>query len=213
MKKTTTKKETVKKPKTTKEKPIITGEITYTFENLKEVTTSSRAFQKNFYFILLIVMFIEAIGLIIVNKDYEISLPIVSIFLCIFTIFLDFTKKPYNRQVRLNDNKEVHEKIEFYDNKIKLINVDNKQTVDFEYKSINKVYETKNILVLILKYNTGVTVDKRTLKEESKLKELILSKTDPNINKIKRVRVMSKYFFIVALIVNILLLIFDLIMR
>jgi len=202
-KKSQTKKTVVKKTLAKYE-----GHVVYSSSILKEATQSGRAFQRNFYIVLITLTIIEQIFFMISNQSRDISLPIVSILICLYTIYTDFSKRNYKRQVRANGDKEVKQKVEFYDDKLVLTNEDHKSTWTFKYEDINKVYETKHLFVIMLKYNTGITIEKTSLKTELKeLEDFIISKTKLDKSKVKYVRIVSPYIFIGFLIINIILLI------
>ncbi len=212
MKKEQTKKETKKKTttkKTTKKvTPKYEGRVVYTEKMLKEAILSGKAFQRNFYVILIVLTIVEQIYFMIHTKTGEISLPIVSILICLYTIYIDFSKRHYKRQLNANNGKEVKQKVEFFADKLVLTNEDTKTSVEFPYEDINKIYETKHLFVLMLRYNTGITIEKTSLKVELKeLEEYILEKTNTPKTKIKYVGIVHPYLFIGFLIINIILLI------
>ena len=202
-KKATTKKTVIKKPQA-----VFEGRVVYSAKTLKEAILSGRAFQRNFYVVLVVLTIVEQIYFMIHTKSGEISLPIVSILICLYTIYNDFSKRNYERQVRVNGDKEVKQKVEFFEDKLVLTNEDYKTTVRFSYEDVNKIYETKHLFVLMLKYNTGITIEKESLKKDLKdLEDFIFSKTNLKKNKVKYVGIVHPYLFVGLLIVNIILLI------
>ncbi len=190
--------------KTKKSKAKYSGEITYTYENLKELMISARNIQRIIYLVLIIIIMIEQVYFFITIKKVSISFPLVCMLLCSYVLYFDFNRTIYNNKVRNNNGKEVTQLLEFFDDTIKVTNKDLNLSFDFAYSDIQKVYETKNIIAIMVKKNLGLAIHKDSISEKQRPKLYEFLKEKCNFKKdIKKISVVNENIFWVLLVLNI----------
>lgn len=186
-----------------KNKPLYKGEIKYDIDNLRELTISARHTQRIVYCIVLFVLIIEQFFFVFKSHQLDLFIPIVSILLSAYMLYFDLSKLSYKRQVLNNDNKEVTHVVELYEDKVILKNKDNDNYYPFKYTDIKKVYETSNLLVIILNLNMGIAMRKDSLgKKLEEVKEFLLEKCTLKNNKVKQIIPLSTKLFIISLIID-----------
>ena len=186
-----------------KNKPLYVGEIKYDINNLRELTISARHTQRNAYFIVLFLLIIEQIFFVVRSHELDFLIPLFSLFMSAYIVYFDLSKLGYKRQVLNNDNKELTHVVELYQDKVLLKNKDNDNYYPFHYTDVKKVYETKNLLVIILNLNMGIAIRKDSLKDKlDEVKEFLLENCPLKKKKIKMVVPLTTYFFIASAIID-----------
>lgn len=92
----------------------------------------------------------------------------------------------FKRSLVANGGQPVHASIQFREEDILSLNLDNQGKSSFQYSQINAVYETKNLLLLAMKYRLFLIVDKRTL---SGSREDFITFLLPRCSKIRRKKI------------------------
>ena len=184
-------------------KPLYVGEIKYDIDNLRELTISARHTQRNAYFIVLLLLIVEQFFFVFKSHELNFMIPLFSMFMSGYIMYFDLSKISYKRQVLNNDNKELTHVVELYQDKVLLKNKDNNNFYPFKYTDIKRVYETKNLLVLILNLNMGIAMRKESLGNKiDEVKEFLLETCPLKKKKIKMIVPISTKLFIVSLIID-----------
>lgn len=155
--------------------------------------------------LILILFFIESV----IENDYSFIIFYCA-FLLIFKIILKLMNKPkiqYNRMLSCNNGNPVHNVVNINEENI-LITGDNGNKSTYSYDQIIGVIETKNLLILKMKYNLGININKNTL-TGGNIEDLAsyLYEKCPNIKKKKIIKTnITKHFdFLFTILLAILL--------
>lgn len=160
--------------------------------------------------IILVLFFIESI----IEKDYSFIIFYCA-FLLIFKLILKLIDKPkiqYKRMLSCNNGKPAHNIVTINDENI-LITGDNGNKSTYSFEQIIGIIETKNLLILKMKYNLGININKNTL-TGGNVEELAsyLYQKCSNIKKKKIIKTnITKYFELIFTIVLAILLILSII--
>ena len=147
---------------------------------------------------------VEQIYFFITIRKVSISFPLVCMLLCSYVLYFDFNRTMYNHKVRNNGGKEVTQELELFDEKIKVTNKDINLSYEFAYSDVQKVYETKNIVAIIIKKNLGLAIHKDSIKEKDLPKMYEFLEEKCNLKKgIKKISVVNENIFWVLLVLNI----------
>ena len=114
-------------------------------------------------FFSLLFLFTSLFGFI--YSESNLTTKFISIFLmfmCVYLIFILPTlksKKMYKRYLAINNYEQIHESIGFYDDVFKVCE-SNGAIVSLSYKNIKKIYNRKNMLVLLCQEDLLVFIKK-----------------------------------------------------
>ena len=154
--------------------------------------------------IILWVLLAIALILNIIEQNYKnvILFGIVYIIFVFIYIIVGRNKFYYKRSKFLNNDKDVDATVKIDEEKIVLTS-QNGNTTNYTFDQITSIIETNNLLILKLKYNVGIIIDKNNLTGGTK-EELTnyLFSVCKNIKKQKVIN--SKYWIILRKIISII---------
>ena len=136
-------------------------------------------------FFSLLFLFTSLFGFI--YSESNLTTKFISIFLmfmCVYLIFILPTlrsKKMYKRYLAINNYEQIHESIGFYDDIFKVCE-SNGAIVSLSYNNIKKIYNKKNMLVLLCKGDLLVFIKKDGFEQGTydDFKTFITTKTNLN---------------------------------
>ncbi len=177
----------------------------YTKELYKEFSKGLRWRERLYYLVILVLIIITILSIgFIFFLDYHFVgyTSIVLIIISIACVIIDRSKLNYKRMIESHNGKEVSLDILLKDELI--MGKDGKNKFEYSYDSIKKIVETKNLIILVLKYRLGITIDKRSLTggSLSELKNFLLKKC-LKVKKIEQVQKYDKQYFELTLIIGV----------
>ena len=179
----------------------------YTKELYTEFNKGLR-WRERLYYLIIMVLIIITILLVgfIFFLDYHFVgfMSIILIILSVACIIMDRTSLNYKRMVESHNGKEPSLDIILTDNLI--IGKDGKNKSEYSYDAVRRVVETNNLVILVLKYKLGITLDKRNLTGGNvKDLEKFLLKKCPNVKKVDQAKRFDKQYFELVLIMGMVL--------
>lgn len=180
---------------------------TLDYKTYKEFSVGYMAFKKSIIICMLILL--ALLILYMYNKRYDIMLGI-GIAFVIFALIIKISgrnKLQYKRYKSLNNGEDLKTTIKINNEKIISTN-QKKDTASYEFNQIIGIIETENLLILKLKYNMGIILNKNNIEGGTK-DELInyLFSVCDNIKK-KKVIKANKWFIIRKIYFAIIILMF-----
>ena len=132
------------------------------YKTYKEFSAGYIATRKSNIILLFIFLAILLINFFYRNYSTIIGVGIVFVLVVLIVIITGRNKLQYKRYKSLNNNEDLEENIKI--NKEKIISLSGKgNTASYDFEQIIGIIETKNLLILKLKYNMGIILDKRNL--------------------------------------------------
>lgn len=190
---------------TDNDKKEFSSTYTLDYKMYKEFSKGFLATIKASIIILLIVLIVSILYIIEGEYKYVIWFGILYIILILINLIKGNGKIQYKRAKSLNNNEDIEATIKI--GKDKIVSTSKKGDISsYEFDQIIGLIETKNLLILKLKYNMGIMIDKNNIEGGSKeeLVEYIFSVC----NNIKRKKVIkSKKWSLVRNIISVLILI------
>lgn len=177
----------------------------YTKELYAEFNKGLRWRERLYYLIMIVLIILTVLSIgFIFFLDYHFVgyMAIILIFMSIICVLLDRSSLNYKRMVESHNRKEVCLDIVLTDDCI--LGIDGKNQSEYSYDSIKRIVETNNLIILVLKYRLGITIDKRNLTGGS-LSDLkkFLSKKCLKVKKIEQAQKYDKQYFELTLIIGI----------
>ena len=184
---------------------------TYTldYKKYKEFSVGYIATRKSSIIMLFVLLGLSMIYMYTKRYDIIIAVGIIFLLLLLLTKITGRNKLQYKHYKSLNNNEDLESTIKI--GKEKIISTTQKgDTTSYEFNQIIGIIETKNLLILKLKYNMGIVLDKNNIvggtKEEliDYLFSVCNNMKKKKVTKSKTWLILRKIFFVLYAIVFIL---------
>lgn len=147
------------------------SEINVTKEVYKEFSDAFVFSSKKMIVLLLLALFLVLFN--VIRKDYVRAIVFVVIeliYVVLFSLILKRQKRiGFERLLEAHGGKNVQTKITINEENIEEIDVGTENKMNFSFSQIQGILETDNLVILRLKYNLGIILDKNNLKGGSVL--------------------------------------------
>jgi len=145
---------------------------------------------------------------LIFNKTIPTSIPIVCILLIGLEAFYEFyiSNLLYKRTLINNNNEDVELELSFKDDAFMSQKKGDKGEYKYGYDTVKKIIETKDMIVIVLKYKLGFPIMKNNTSEETidKIKRYVLEK-NPHV-KVRKSYIYKSWILLILAIINAILL-------
>lgn len=176
---------------------------TLDYKTYKEFSVGYMATKKSSVIILL--LFLALFIVYLIYKRYEAIIGCSLLFIILIIIFkiAGLNKLQYKRYRNLNNNEDMETNISIGKEKIVLTSKKG-DTSSYEFNQIIGIIETKNLLILKLKYNMGIIINKNEI--EGGTREELIEYLFSVCNNIKKKKVISSKIWLVIRRLNFILL-------
>lgn len=176
---------------------------TLDYKTYKEFSVGYMATKKSSVIILL--LFLALFIVYLIYKRYEAIIGFSSLFIILIIIFkiAGLNKIQYKRYRNLNNNEDMETNISIGKEKI-ILTSKKGDTSSYEFNQIIGIIETKNLLILKLKYNMGIILNKNNI--EGGTREKLIEYLFSVCNNIKKKKVISSKIWLIIRRLNFILL-------
>lgn len=153
-------------------KIIYEGECEYTYENIRDITIHTRKLSYVIYYAVLFaaLVFIEFRYIFIYKNPYfatGLGVAIILLISAYIAMPLLNARKQY-RELTAKEDGNMKARVKIYDELIEHINLNTREYVQIGYSEVKKVIETDKLLIIMIKGNIAMAIEKDTLVTEEK---------------------------------------------